>query len=199
MDRLCRGAVRLSALHRARGLWRGLRARGRRLCSRPGAGRLMRLVWMRLGASAVGCGLRRCRRLCGRTRCVRAVSRGRWLAGIAAQIPAFGLFDRIGAVMPVAARGRLPSRRRQTSVFRPHSVSAHAAGGKNEQSTQNRKRSCFRHSPSHPMRLLPQATTDPAPNAAPLPWVPNSLKKILQRKRVYPAPVSTIFFASSGL
>jgi hypothetical protein len=139
--------------------------------------RLMRFALMRLASGGVGCGLRCRGRLRGR---VGAVRRGRRLSGgiaTGAQIPAFGLLERIGAVVPVAARRRLSGWCRQTILFRPRGMSAHAASGKDKQCTQNGKRSCFRHSPSHPVRLLPQAITDPSANAPVLPTVPARLEK----------------------
>jgi hypothetical protein len=149
------------------------------LCTgRGGLGaRLMRFALTRLASGGIGCGLRCRGRLRGR---IGAIARGcRLSGGIAssAQIPAFGLFDRVGAVVPVATRRRLSGRCRQTILFRPGRMSAHAASGKNKQCTQNGKRSCFRHSPSHPVRLLPQAITDPSANAPELPTVPTRFKK----------------------
>ena len=192
-------AVGLSALHWARGLRRRLRASRRRLCSRPRVACLMWVALMRLGTGSVGRGLGRCHRggLCRRAGRIAAVCSGRGLGGIAAQIPAFGLFDRIGAVVPMAARRRLSGGCRQTSIFRPHGVSAHAASGKNDQSTQNGKRSCFRQFPlaSHVI-ASPSNHRPSAPTRRYSPRFRTGLKNIAA-KTCYPAAVSTIFFCES--
>ena len=159
----------------------------------------MRFALMRLGTGGVGRGLGRCRRggLCGRTGRIAAVCSGRGLGGIAAQIPAFGLFDRIGAVVPMAARRRLSGGCWQTGIFRPHGMSAHAASGKNDQSTQNGKRSCFRQFPlaSHVI-ASPSNHRPSAPTRRYSPRFRTGLKNIAA-KTCYPAAVSTIFFCES--
>jgi hypothetical protein len=155
----------------------------------------MRFALMRLGTRGIGCGLGRCcgGRLSGRAGRIGAVYADRGLGGIAAQIPTFGLFDRVSAVVPVAARRRLSGGCWQTGVFRPHGMSAHAASGKNNQSTQNGKRSCFRQFP-----LASDAIAFPSnhrPSALTRRYSPRfrtGLKNIAA-KTCYPGAVSTIF------
>jgi hypothetical protein len=155
----------------------------------------MRFALMRLGTRGIGCGLGRCcgGRLSGRAGRIGAVYAGRGLGGIAAQIPAFGLFDRISAVVPVAARRRLSGGCWQTGVFRPHGMSAHAASSKNNQSTQNGKRSCFRQFPlaSHVI-ASPSNHRPSAPTRRYSPRFRTGLKNIAA-KTCYPGAVSTIF------
>ena len=155
----------------------------------------MRFALMRLGTRGIGCGLGRCcgGRLSGRAGRIGAVYAGRGLGGIAAQIPAFGLFDRISAVVPVAARRRLSGGCWQTGVLRPHGMSAHAASSKNNQSTQNGKRSCFRQFPlaSHVI-ASPSNHRPSAPTRRYSPRFRTGLKNIAA-KTCYPAAVSTIF------
>ena len=134
-----------------------LRAGLRRLAAGSRARRLVRPTLMCVGASLIGRGFRfgrgsrRCRgrRLGGRARWFRPVRRGRRLRRFAfgTQIPAFGLFDRIGAVMPMAARRCPPSRSGQAIFFRARGTPAHAGSRKNEQSAQNGKRCSFRQFP----------------------------------------------------
>ena len=155
----------------------------------------MRFALMRLGTHGIGCGLGRCcgGRLSGRAGRIGAVYAGRGLGGIAAQIPTFGLFDRISAVVPVAARRRLSGGCWQTGVFRRHGMSAHAASSKNNQSTQNGKRSCFRQFP-----LASDVIASPSnhrPSALTRRYSPRSRTglKNIAAKTCYPGAVSTIF------
>lgn len=138
----CRGGCRIR---------RGTRRRLRRM------GRLMRLVRVRCGIVRVGGNLGRRRgprRPAGGIGVIRRCGRLGGLA-IGLQIPALGLFGRIGSVMPMAAGRRLSGRRCEAvililclgSVLRANQPSAHTGSGNNEQSTQSETPSCLRQIP----------------------------------------------------